>query len=116
MLAGEGVEVKEAATTQDALALVRERKPGVILLDIVFEEEDRWGYELCVELRELAPDVPIIGLSSRSRPADRQMMQRQGAVAYLTKKELTASAPAGRDLLIRTIKQFCPAASSFWAA
>ena len=116
LLEAEGVALEEAATTDEALAAVRKQKPDVIFLDIVFEEEERWGYELCTQLHELAPDVPIIGLSSRSRPVDRQMMERKGAAAYLTKKDVTSSQTTGRALLIETVKRLCPKAATLWTS
>jgi PAS domain S-box-containing protein len=86
MLSGEGALVRGAGNASDALALVREWRPQVLVLDIGLPGED--GYQLLRKLREhVAPGraVPAIAVTGYAREEDRQRALGAGFVAHIPK-------------------------------
>jgi CheY-like chemotaxis protein len=61
----EGITVREAANGHDALARVTERRPGLVLLDLMMPVMD--GFECLRQLREAETDdhVPVIVLTAK---------------------------------------------------
>ena len=63
-LADEGYEVRTAANGREALAILREWRPDLILLDLMMPEMDGWAFRA---LQRSMPDVshvPVIVLSA----------------------------------------------------
>ena len=86
-----GYEVKEASTGQEAIEMVAQSRPDVILLDLGLPDLD--GVEVPRVLREWC-SIPIIILSVRDRESDKVAALDAGADDYLSKpfglNELTA--------------------------
>ncbi|MBT9588487.1 response regulator transcription factor [bacterium] len=86
-----GYEVKEASTGQEAIEMVTQSRPDVILLDLGLPDLD--GVEVTKILREWC-SIPIIILSVRDRESDKVAALDAGADDYLSKpfglNELTA--------------------------
>ena len=88
-LTDDGFDVLSAARAGDALALVENASPSLVLLDAVLP--DGSGFDLCSRLREGAPgrawdrDVPVIIVSSRAEPVDRVRGFARGCDDYLSK-------------------------------
>jgi len=63
--AGRGYEVLQARNVQRALALLRERRPDVVLLDLVMPEMD--GFQFLHEMRKdpAVREIPVVVISSR---------------------------------------------------
>jgi CheY-like chemotaxis protein len=81
-LAGQSWQVIGARNGTEARQLILEKRPTVILLDVMMPEEDGW--ELLVAFRgtpELA-DIPVIICSVVNEP---QLAANLGATSYLTK-------------------------------
>jgi len=77
--------VIEAEDGRRALELARQARPGLVVLDLTMPELD--GFSVCRALRadhELAATRVLI-LSGHGDQADRELAQRMGADAYLTK-------------------------------
>ena len=94
----EGFEVVHTPDGEEALTLVAEQAPDLLLLDWMVEGLS--GIEVCRQLRR-APDtasIPIIMLTARGEEADRLRGFETGADDYVTKpfspKELVARAQA----------------------
>lgn len=87
----------------DALAAVREKKPDIIVLDLMLPGLDGW--EVCKKIRRDS-DVPIIMLTARDEESDRLVGLEIGADDYVTKpfspKEVVARA---KVILRRTHKE-----------
>lgn len=69
----------------DALAMAREQKPALALLDVMMPEKN--GLEVCRELKadpELK-DMPVFLVTARAMSAERQRGLDAGANAYVTK-------------------------------
>jgi DNA-binding response OmpR family regulator len=81
-LTPEGFHVIEAANGRDALELVKEKEPSVIILDLSIGQPD--GFEVCREIRKTST-VPIIMLTSHVQEMDEAMCLAAGADDYITK-------------------------------
>lgn len=81
----EGYEVRSATDGEEALRLIRERPPDLILLDIMMPKRD--GYEVCQEIRAdpRYKDVYIIMLTAKGREVDKVKGLSLGADDYITK-------------------------------
>jgi two-component system, sensor histidine kinase and response regulator len=84
-LKAEGYEVIAANSGPRALALVRNKKPDLILLDVMMPGMD--GYEVCRELKADAHsvDIPVIFITARAETDDILEGFKLGAVDYVTK-------------------------------
>lgn len=81
-LENEGYQVECAYDGAAALALAREGRFDLIILDVMMPEMD--GIEACMKIREFS-NVPIIMLTAKSEDADKLMGFESGADDYLTK-------------------------------
>jgi CheY-like chemotaxis protein len=91
----EGWTVLGAATGQEGLALIRERQPSAVLLDLLMPGMD--GFEV-VEALRADPDtksIPVVILTSKSMtPQDKERLQ--GRITYVARKtEFDLSGLAG---------------------
>lgn len=87
-----GHEVHIAADGEEGLALVLERRPDVVLLDIMLPRAD--GYSVCESIRDqMGQDTRpvVVLLSARSQQADRQRGIEAGCDDYITKPFSPAS-------------------------
>lgn len=105
MLERAGYEVVEAADGHQALQRVNERKPDLVILDVMMPDID--GYQVCRTLREQesTADLPVLMLSAKTQPEAVAEGLRAGATRYLPKpityneliqnvREVIASVPA----------------------
>ncbi len=81
----EGFRVRVAATGEDALNLILERPPNLVLLDLNLPYMS--GFELCRRLRAEATTarVPILMLTARTDESDKVLGLNIGADDYVTK-------------------------------
>ena len=91
----DGFEVREAASGDQALVLVREDEPDLVVLDLMMPGID--GIETCRRLREFSRAY-VIMLTARADEADKLVGLAIGADDYVTKpfspRELVARARA----------------------
>ena len=82
-----GAEVVTAGTAAEALALVEQRRPHVLVSDIGMPEAD--GFELLRRVRALGPGrggrVPAIALTAFARSEDRTRALRAGFLVHVSK-------------------------------
>ncbi len=78
----EGYIVETANNGTDGLALVRELKPELVILDVMMPVTDGW--EVCRRIRATV-DVPVLMLTARDEVADRVRGLDLGADDYLVK-------------------------------
>jgi two-component system phosphate regulon response regulator PhoB len=81
----EGYEVRSTSDGEEALVMVKERKPDLILLDWMLPGLS--GIEVCNQLRNHpeTAKIPVIMLSARGEEGDRIEGLDRGADDYLTK-------------------------------
>lgn len=83
LLTDEGYDAAVAVNGHKALDFLREKKPDLILLDVMLPDTN--GYELCSKITE-DPDnsrIPVIFLSARSEKEDVIKGLKLGAVDYI---------------------------------
>jgi signal transduction histidine kinase len=80
-----GFQVLEARRGQEALALCREHRPHLILLDISMPEMN--GFEVCRQLKTdpRTAEIPVIFVSAFLRVTDKVNAFASGGVDYVTK-------------------------------
>jgi two-component system, cell cycle response regulator len=81
----EEFDVVTASNGRKALAAVDASRPDVVVCDVMMPEVD--GLEVCRRLKSdpATVDLPVILLTARDRPEDRQAGEDAGCDAYLTK-------------------------------
>ncbi|OGI29566.1 MAG: hypothetical protein A2288_03180 [Candidatus Moranbacteria bacterium RIFOXYA12_FULL_44_15] len=86
-LSAEGFEVLNAYDGEEGLAIVREKKLDLVLLDIILPKKD--GYEVLAEIRkdEEMKNVPVILLTNLESAEDVQKAFEKGATTYLVKSD-----------------------------
>jgi two-component system, OmpR family, response regulator len=102
-LVRQGFEVEQAPDAARARAILAERKPDLVLLDVMMPGED--GLSLCRHLIE-GRQLPVIFLTARGEATDRIVGLEIGADDYVVKpfepRELVARI---RSVLRRTARQ-----------
>jgi DNA-binding response OmpR family regulator len=93
--------VKTAPSGEEALRLLRDLTPAVMILDVVMEGIS--GYDLChvVKRDPRLQEVPVIFLTSRSTPQDYKTGHELGAVIYMVK-------PLKAEKLVNVVRMLIP--------
>ena len=81
-LQNDGYEVVTGSNGLEAIELAKNKKPDLIVLDVMMPQMD--GLNACAKIREFS-DVPIIMLTAKTDDMDKLMGFDQGADDYLTK-------------------------------
>ncbi|MGI6525672.1 MAG: response regulator transcription factor [Bdellovibrionota bacterium] len=79
----EKFKVVTAPDGEAGLDLVRDKKPDLIVLDVMMPKKD--GLQVCRELRNEGNSIPIILLTARSEEVDKVLGLELGADDYLEK-------------------------------
>jgi DNA-binding response OmpR family regulator len=95
LLSGEGYKVECAREGRQALELYRNRKPDLVLLDIMIPEIS--GFEVCRRIRKSDPLTPILMLTAKGQEPDKVAGLELGADDYVVK-------PFGVDELLARIR------------
>jgi len=111
-----GFEVETADTGRSALERIRQRRPNLVILDLMLPDID--GFGVCEILRR-HPDtatLPIIILSAWTSPDSRHLGLDLGALDYLTKpfspREVVARVQRLLDLSSEGARQPLPRVDS----
>ncbi|MES9852257.1 MAG: response regulator [Candidatus Thiodiazotropha sp. L084R] len=80
-----GYEVVTAADGEQAMQLLAEEVPDLMILDVMMPRKN--GFEVCAEVRadQRLADLPILMLSAKGRDAEVKKGLSLGADAYITK-------------------------------
>jgi len=81
----QGFKVTHYSSRPEASEGFTTRLPDLAIIDIGLGKEIEGGFDLCRELRSLAPELPIIFLTARDSELDVVSGLRLGADDYLTK-------------------------------
>jgi len=79
----EGFRVLTAGAGREGAQLARQERPHAILLDLMLPDVN--GYQVCEDIRQKDPFVPIIMLTAKSQEADKIRGLDSGADDYVTK-------------------------------
>lgn len=81
----EGYEVMEASDGVEAMARVRDRRPDVVLLDVMMPRMDGW--QVLKELKgdDDLKDIPVVMLTAKVQDQDQIRGWSSGASEYITK-------------------------------
>ena len=94
VLSASGYDVVEAADAETGLAIARERRPAIVLMDIQLP-----GMDGVTAVRELKADprtakIPVVAVTASAMPLEREAILRAGFDGYQAKpisvKELVA--------------------------
>jgi DNA-binding response OmpR family regulator len=85
----EGFEVRVAAEGAEALELMREKKPSLLLLDLILPKVS--GFEVLTEMRTDVDlkDIPVIVLSNLGQEEDVERATELGAIGFMTKADFS---------------------------
>ncbi|MBU2963520.1 response regulator [Citreicella sp. C3M06] len=85
ILSREGLDVETHADGTTANDRLRARVPDLVILDVMLPGKS--GYDILRELREdtATAGVPVLMLTARGQSRDREMAERSGVSAYMTK-------------------------------
>ena len=100
--------IHEAADGSSALAVCRDARPSVILMDI--ELPDANGIELTAQIRQLLPETAVIVVTMHTSTEYARRALAAGAYAYVPKNSIDeALIPAVRAALARRpLTRDCP--------
>lgn len=79
----ESYEVLTATDGEQGYCLIREKKPDLVILDLMLPKMS--GYELCRKVRREGVSTPILMLTARGEEVDRVLGLDLGADDYVTK-------------------------------
>ncbi|NJL83411.1 MAG: response regulator [Chloroflexaceae bacterium] len=96
-LRGNGYQVIGVGSGQEALSKAIQKKPHVIITDVVMPEMN--GFELCRSLKRnpQTRTIPIIACTSKNQELDRLWGMKQGIEVYLTK-------PFTQEQIVRAVE------------
>lgn len=106
VLSGEGFEVRAARDGDDALAKIAERKPDLVLLDVMMPRLN--GFRVCEAIRREDNLLPVIFLTAKDSEADQVRGFGLGADDYVSKD-------AGEAVLLARINRALARAENFGA-
>lgn len=95
----EGFDVAEAHGGRDALDLVLDLRPDLVILDVMLPDLD--GMTLLRRLRQDGIDVPVLFLTARDEPSDRVEGLVAGGDDYVTKPFTLAEVVARVHAILR---------------
>jgi two-component system, NarL family, invasion response regulator UvrY len=95
--------IGEAGSGRDALELVRECRPAVVLMDIGLPDAN--GIDLTAEIRKLAPGTQVIVVSQHAGEPYRERAHAAGAIAFLSKEKIYSELI---PLVMRALREMPP--------
>ncbi|MFA9445724.1 response regulator [Egicoccus sp. AB-alg6-2] len=93
-----GFTVRTAADGEEAVELLRQRRPDLLLLDVLMPRLDGWGVLAELHRHESLRDLPVVMLTALSGERDVIRAHLSGAVRFLTK-------PFDLEGLLATIRE-----------
>lgn len=81
----EGFKVVKACNGEEALNIIKNKKPKIVLLDVMMPQKD--GYEVCRLIKQDPElrNIFIIMLTAKGQKTDEQRATQVGADCYMTK-------------------------------
>ncbi len=101
ILSRDGWSVATHSNGHDAVGVVTDALPDVIILDVMLPGKS--GYDILRELRDadLTREIPVLMLTAKGQVKDREMAERAGASRFMTKPFSNAEVlDAVRELVV----------------
>jgi len=95
----ENIQSLTAEDGEQALAMARQEKPDLIILDIMLPKMNGYKVARLLKFDETYKHIPIIMLTARTQKSDIKLGEETGADEYLTK-------PFDMDLLIDLVGKY----------
>jgi DNA-binding NarL/FixJ family response regulator len=86
LVASPADDVRECASTEEALLVAREFEPDLVTMDVRLQKFD--GIAATRALRELCPSARVVIVTSYDQPALRKQAAAAGAVHFVSKDNL----------------------------
>jgi twitching motility two-component system response regulator PilH len=96
ILVKSGYAVTTAESAEDALAKVKQRRPDLVLMDVVMPGQNGYQATRALSKDSSTKDIPVIMCTSKGQETDRVWGMRQGARDYVVK-------PVNQTELLATI-------------
>lgn len=80
-----GFDVREAVDGEEALQLIEEDAPDLVLLDVMMPRQDGWSVAAELGRNARTRELPIVFLTARADAADLERAYELGAVGYIVK-------------------------------
>ena len=85
-----GFDVLEALDGQEAIRLIPEYHPDLLVLDLMMQPVDGWEVLHWLRARRMNPSLPVLVLTALYQPAEQLLGFEEGAIEYLTKPTQTS--------------------------
>lgn len=92
----EGVKTLIAGSIRDGLTLIQEKRPAIILLDLLLKGEDGLDLLNIIRQRTDCKDIPAIIFTNFDTLEDRERAKELGAMDFIVKSQTTPSEMAKR--------------------
>ena len=96
LLSGAGFVVREARDGEAALVAVAERRPDLVLLDVMMPGMD--GFKVCERLSAVDRELPVVFLTAKDSESDQVRGLEVGADDFLSKT-------AGEEVLLARVRK-----------
>lgn len=85
LLTRKGYAVRQAARGEEALAIIKQQRPALVLMDMQMPGMD--GYAVVRAIREQPElgELPVIAVTASSMPGDREQTLAAGCTDYVAK-------------------------------
>jgi CheY-like chemotaxis protein len=94
LLSSEGYEVRTASDAEEALAVLREFRPRLILMDIQLPGMDGLALTRQLKAEPATRDILVVGLTAYAMKGDRERALAAGCDGYIAKPIDTRGLPA----------------------
>jgi two-component system, cell cycle response regulator DivK len=85
LLRSHGYQVREAATAQEAFAMLKGERPDLIVMDIQLPGMDGLEATKKIKQQPATADIPVLAVTSYAMKGDREKALAAGCVGYITK-------------------------------
>lgn len=85
LLKKHGYVVDEATTGEEALELVRDRRPDLILMDLQLPGLDGFAITGMLKADAATKDIPVVAMTAYAMSGDREKALEAGCGGYITK-------------------------------
>ena len=101
LLEGAGYRVCTAANGLEAIALVQQQAPALILMDVNMPQMDGFAATRALRGGEHTKSIPVVLVTAKDQKADKAWAQMLGAKGYITK-------PFADEVLLQQVRALLP--------